>query len=315
MKIYFITGDHYEVDRQYHELRSDFFGTDQHVVVDVDDCDRAFAELMTPSLFGSKKLVRLDSSLFDKDWMELITRCAVYDNPLRTMVVRDVGKSLDRRKLGKLKKVDNVVFCHSALLDRRDDAVGFALKHCGATGVEFDRDAVELLVAVVGIDRGLLASEIDKLASLKVRLTKSIVSTYAFPSSHECAHFILYSAIADGREADAREQTALLMSDGIPALAILASILKLLSTTAAGAHRYIPVRNELNEEWMGSEQVKDATAFMANIYRRIFERMGEERILNMIEQSTAGLAALRLSSVVDIEKTRVDRLIGAICRE
>jgi len=315
MKIIFITGDHHEVECEYHRLKSEFFGTDPHVVAGVECFNRAFAELMTPSLFGSKKLVHLDSLQFDKEWIPLIVRCATEDNPLRMMVVRDVSKTLDRRKLGKLKKVENVEFRHYAPLERRDDAFGFAWNHCSAAGIECDRDAIDLLVAVVGNDRGLLASEIDKLAPLKVRLTKSCVATYAFPSSHECAHFVLYGALADGRESEARDQVELLMSDGIPALSVIASIVKLLATTAAGANRYVPVQNDLNKDWLGEEKIKNATPFMANIYRRMFERMGEKRILNTIEQSAAGLAALRLSSDVDVEKTRVDRLIGEICRE
>jgi len=312
-----MTGDHYEVERHYRKEREIFFGAGSYDVVDVTECDRAYAELMSGSLFGSKRLVHLDSVLFNSDWAEFIANVspAAAGRDDRLFVVRDVGASLDRRKLAKLKKLDSVLFWHCDGLKDASQAFVFVFDYCRMKGIDHDRDALELLVKMVGNDRGLIASELDKLASLGKRITERFVSSCAFFSSGDGAHFVLYSALASGDEALAREQVAVMLSNGIPPLAVLSSIVKLLSTTVAGPTRYKFERNEMNESWIGSAKPKKTSAFMAKIYEKMFVRMGEERILNTIAQSADSLAAIRLSANLDIEKERVDRIVGEICRE
>jgi len=312
--ILFLTGDRFETGRNYRGVREKFFEADPEEIVDVQDCDRAYAEIMFGSIFGTKRLVHLDSSLYDTDWNDLIIRIAPRIDNTRLMVIRDVEKSLDRRKLSKLKKIPNVLFRHFDELKNQHESISFAQEFCRETGTEYDRDAVELLVAMVGNNRGLIASEIEKLALPGKKLTRRYVAACAFPSSHDAAHFVLYMAIADGNEVEIREQTSMMMSDGIPPLVIIASTVKLLSCAIAG-NQYVVERNERNESWMGAEKRKPDTPFMSNIYRRIFERIGERRILTAIAESADSLAALRLSSDPDMEKTRVDRMIGTICRE
>ena len=312
--ILFLTGDRFETGRSYRSVREKFFGADPEEIVNVQDCDRAHAEIMFGSLFGTKRLVHLDSSLYDTEWNELIIGIAPRIDGTRLMVIRDVEKSLDRRKLSKLKKIPNVLFWHFDELKNQRESVLFIQELCREAGIESDRDAAELLAAMVGDNRGLIASELEKLALPGKRLTRRYVAACAFPSSHDAAHFVLYMAIADGKEVEIREQTSMMMSDGIPPLVIIASVVKLLSSAVAG-NGYAVERNERNESWMGTEKGKSETPFMSNIYRRTFERIGERRILTAIAESTDSLAALRLSSDPDMEKTRVDRMIGAICQE
>lgn len=317
MKVHIVTGDRHEVERHYRELRESFFGSDPECVVDAVDRDRVHAELMSGSFFVSKKLVHLDSALFDSDWTDALARWAPHVAPRsdRLLVVRDVGASLDRRRLSRFKKSDDVVLVHFDELKSPKDAARFAYAHLKKRGAGADPGAVELLVRIVGNNRGLIASEIDKLMSVANRLTTNYVAACAFPSGGEAAHMILYSALADGDEITARSQTCDLLAEGIAPLALLASIVKILSATLAGAAPYHAERNVWNEAWMGPEKAKKVTTFMANIYRRLFERMGEKRILNTIEKSVDSLAALRLSADRDVEKTRVDRIVGEICRE
>ena len=317
MKVHVITGDRHETERSFRELRSKFFGDSPQNVIEVEDCARAHAELMCGSLFVSKALVHIRSSLIDPEWIAQIIKWAPHLSPRedRLLVVRDVGSSLDRRKISKLKRNDDVVLLHFDELKKPRDAVQFAVSYMKEKRYSADAGAIELLVRIVGNDRGLIVSEIDKLMSVANRLTMKYVTACAFPSGAEGTHIELYMALGEGNEIIARKQVAELMADGIPPLAILGSIMKILSVTMAGPEQYGVEQNKLNESWMGSEKPKKVTTFMRNIYVKIFERMGRERILNVMTTYGASLAAIRLSLNGDIEKTRVDQLIGEICRE
>lgn len=312
-----ITGDPHEAMSRYRSVRAEFFGDSPEQVIEALDPDRVHAELMSGSLFGGKKLVYLDSALFDAKWLASILKWApmLDGRSDRMLVVRDVAKPLDRRRLAKLKKAPGVELVHFSDLKTAREAMDFAYSYMSENGFEADPGAVELLVKIVGHDRGVIASEIDKLMSAAQRLTMKYVANCAFPSSGETVHFKLYSALADGDEIEARAQAAQMTADGIPPLAVLASMVKLLATTMAGPETYDVEQNELNEGWIGTGKPKKVSKFMANIYHKIFERMGERRILNTIAQSGDSIAVLRLSMNPDMETTRVDHIIGEICRE
>jgi len=315
--VLFITGDRYVASHTYSEVKSQFFGSDDEDVVDITDIKTARIELLSASLFSSKRMLHLDSSLFNADWLSLIIKCATHIPGDRMLVVRDIGKSLDRRKIGKLKKINEVEFRHCAPLGKHSDAVSFAYSYCDSLGLTHVGNSVRKMVMLTGNDRGLIASEIDKMATVGTKMTERYVEGCVFPSSSEAVHFMLYNALAEGHIRKAMDQFNGMVYEGIPAISILGSIVKLLSGALvenSGTGYVVPI-NERNESWMGKDKPKKKSGFMKTICRKIFARMGEKHILNTISKATVGLSALRLASNPAMEKTRVDQLIGAICQE